>query len=218
MDKKLKRNRGKKNKTQNCKVATANEYYNVKLQKCAIIAFIILTFVGCCFVLPWGIYYLGKLFSVFGWTLDDVNGLTNFLGGLFGVFLGFIIENLLVGKLQQLSRYMHLIECLNRELANLNSHCEKCINEGIAEGINVWTFNDIISSAENETLFYSLPRYFMRKFKKGSHVEKLHEINGRIAEINNQINLNNSGFDFKNKFKKLMDTVGEFLSIVNKNA
>ncbi len=124
---------GKKEEKQNQLTATDNEqplkdapqkceYYNVTRMCGRYIGWIVLAFLVCAFVVPWiiGIIYhsligwSGKGNPCLNWFFSGL--LPDFMGGMVGLFIGFIVEWWLVSKLRIISKYdsikVPLKECL----------------------------------------------------------------------------------------------------------
>ncbi len=119
------------------------KYYSVNIHKLYIFFKIIVVFLVCVIVIPWALNLFYQVFQNWGWKVNekgygDLQLLPDFLGGLFGVLVGFMLEGTLIKQWQLLNRYQGMIFSLKNELDEILSElkgCETIFNSGEKEYI-----------------------------------------------------------------------------------
>lgn len=160
-------------------------YYSVREHKAFFIILIVLAFIVCAFVFPW---LLGVIVhSLVGWnktgnadviwffSVNDNNLLPDFMGGMVGLFTGFIVEWWLIGKLQHISKYSSIVDPLFKQLSKIKQDALKFIGylevkekenpniEICRDMFDYWRVEDLVKNLDNYSLLYNLPRYSPRK-------------------------------------------------------
>lgn len=101
-------------------------YYNVKKHQIIIWILIGVTFLVAVFGIPWVIGFVKWVFSWIPlWQKDttvegfDLGVLPDFLGGMVGILVGFLMEWLLFSQLKTLSKYKAFLLSLDLELNSI---------------------------------------------------------------------------------------------------
>lgn len=209
-------------------------YYSVNGHRGTIIFWVIVAFIVCCLVFPWIIAVFNWIFKQWGWSLDSQNVLNlelipDFLGGLCGVIIGFIIEGVLISKLKILTKYAGMIQPLCEELRSIKELLfDRKLNlfkkdyemgKELFYNFYRWNIDDIATSLEKETIFFQLPAWFpFIPDKVGKTLSThIHNINGIILKLNSyygKIAESNYETEVINYYKKTI--LEEYIKLVEK--
>lgn len=166
--------------------------YNEK--KCAIIIWvlIVVVFMVAVFGIPWLIGFVKWVFSKIPTWVDgpegdalqfDLGVLPDFLGGMVGILVGFLMEWLLFSQLKTLSKYKALKRSLGVKLNDIYKSCQQIKNDSISYYfIEMIALDDIVLIADNNAVFYSLPFNFGKNKDKLFHC--LLDIYANIKQYN----------------------------------
>ncbi len=120
-----------------------------------------------CFVFP---FILKWVYGIFRnhWNEADINILPDFLGGLFGILVGVVIDWLIIDKIKRITDYKNLIKVLLREINAILGDMpglKNALRSGrVPDNVLRWAIDDICSSIANESVILNIP--FGKKFGK----------------------------------------------------
>ncbi len=106
------------------------KYYNTKTHKLYLLLKMTAVFAVCAFVVPWIIGGICIAFTKIGWSSDgswkDIDIVVGFLGGLFGVAIGLLIEGGLLRQWKVINKYTALAGVLTKTF-------DEYINNGLLD-------------------------------------------------------------------------------------
>lgn len=175
--------------------------YNVVKHQIWIISLMIVFVIILAFSLPWIIGVIELCFrnsKYWGYELIDDNGnltdilnlslLADFLGGLIGIIIGFLMELHFVEKLRILNHYQILLRGIGKELTKILDVFQARLREEKKEdrlcSFDIKILDDIVNDIDKESVFYNLPTISPNKKNRGQIHDKLHEIYANILAYN----------------------------------
>lgn len=181
--------------------------YDINKHQIIIVLLTIFVFVLMIFGIPWIV--IGPVDWVFEnimplWVdsaVFNTEALPDFLGGMIGILAGFIMERSLFSRLVALSKYKTYLKILNNELKGIYEALE---GEGKPCYIELGVLDDLILIADNNAVFYSLPRINLNNHK-GEIFNLLLDIYGGIRRYNFDL----EEFEKDNTNKQLEENVKE---------
>lgn len=220
-------------KLQKIRKYSNNFYYNAFFRQFLYVVQIVIITIICLIIIPYILLPFFHLAACDSWFTDNVsntNGLSllpDFLGGIMGVIIGFMIDGFFIDKIKYLSKYRALSIELNAELGNIlcdpeyggainDSNREDfyeflfkiCENFSI-EWITLEKLNTFSSSLDNNSILNSLINYYTGK------KIKIYILDDIVSSIDNDVLfiklptyrvLTNKKFVCKNAFIKKQDT------------
>ena len=176
--------------------------YSIHGHRAVILVYMLLVFVVIIFVIPWLIGGIERLYveKMPGWsdsvenvssdissdenqevqekTIEakfDKNGLSNFLGGVVGVLIGFGLDFVFIDRLKHIRKYQSLISVIARELISMHKALKN------KKPINEQTIREILLGVDNINIIINVPRYFMCGKKPGR------DIYNALANLSNEL-------------------------------
>lgn len=209
----------KSNREENSKVLNEDDdtpkfsYYSVAKHSAWLWFLLIFSTVCCFFCFPWGFKALITFCPYIIPSISVNDFIPNFLAGMLGIILGFLLDAVFIRRLKLLFDYIGIRYCLIADLKDVVHVCsvngtnlayEKC--ELLYKNIEKY-----FSNVDNRSILYNLPRYIKRKSRKGIYAIKLGNILGLLQDIKDNNKKTNS------KIEDIINTSIELLMRIDDN-
>lgn len=175
----------RRKQSQNDNYSEQLRHYSIRGHRIYLIVLLLLTFACSVFLFPLLLKLIYSCFvKWFGESDSIIKLLPDFLGGLVGVLIGFLVDFSIIKRLKHLQEYESLLGVLVPYLNYLIKHIEDTIQKINANpkikksdlrGFDYSIIEECIRSTDKLSIFYNLPRYFFFK-RKGAIAESLRAI------------------------------------------